>query len=294
MFRFPLLVLCLVLVGSPVWGATLESPAQGATLSGLGFISGWKCDAGAITVRINNGGPIPVAGNQPRADTRIACGTIHTGFIMQINWALLGDGEQTVVASDDGVKFASSVFTVVTAGEPYLPDAAGQCVVPDFPAPGENASFAWNTSTQHLELTDAGSHIPPPDSGTAGLAHGAQSVTLHFAYRSAQTVEIEREATVHLALELVTGSGATADIMTDDIRELTLGDMAVEVQVYPHGMILRVGDDATGRPLTTFNYHPAGNVQNRCGGSGFTGLHYIYHPRSDAELQFWATACDDR
>lgn len=162
-------LLAVLLSGTSVWAANLESPAQGATLSGLGFISGWKCDAGDITVRINDGGHIPVATGQPRADTRIACGTIHNGFITQMNWALLGDGEHTVVAYDDGVKFASAVFTVMTAGEPYLPDAEGQCVVPDFPAPGENASFAWNTSTQHLELTDVGSHVVAPNPTTTGL-----------------------------------------------------------------------------------------------------------------------------
>lgn len=169
MFATLLLVAWLVLAGSPVGASTLESPAHKATLSGLGFISGWKCNAGNITVTINDGGHIPVATGQPRADTRIACGTIHNGFITQMNWALLGDGKHSIVAYDDGVKFASAVFTVVTAGEPYLPDAAGECVVPDFPAPGENASFAWNTSTQHLELTDVGSHVVPPEPGTAAL-----------------------------------------------------------------------------------------------------------------------------
>lgn len=164
-----LLVAWLVLAGSPAWAATLESPAHKATLSGLGFISGWKCNAGNITVTINDGGHIPVATGQPRDDTRIACGTTLNGFITQMNWALLGDGEHSIVAYDDGVKFASAVFTVVTAGEPWLPDAAGECVVPDFPAPGENASFAWNTSTQHLELTDVGSHVAAPNPATTGL-----------------------------------------------------------------------------------------------------------------------------
>ena len=159
----------LFLAAAPGWTATLESPANGASLSGIGFISGWKCDAGEITVTINDGGHIPVATDQPRADTRIVCGTIHNGFITQMNWALLGTGTHTVVAYDDGVKFASSVFTVVTTGEEYLSDAAGECVVPDFPAPGENASFAWNTSTQHLELTDVGSHVVAPNPATTGL-----------------------------------------------------------------------------------------------------------------------------
>ena len=162
-------IVALLCAVPPGWARTLESPAHGATLSGIGFISGWKCDAGEITVTINDGGHIPVATDQPRADTRIVCGTIHNGFITQMNWALLGDGPHQIAAYDDGVKFASATFTVVTTGEPFLSDAAGECVVPDFPAPGENASFAWNTSTQHLELTDVGSHVVAPNPATTGL-----------------------------------------------------------------------------------------------------------------------------
>ena len=176
---FPILLLvCLLLVGSPAWAANLESPAQGATLSGLGFISGWKCDAGEITVTINDGGHIPVATGQPRADTRVACGTLDNGFITQMNWNFLGTGKHTAVAYDDGVEFARSTFTVVTTGEEYLPDAVGECVVPDFPAAGENASFAWNTSTQHLELTDVGSHVTPPTAAPRHLFDGTWDLTL--------------------------------------------------------------------------------------------------------------------
>lgn len=176
-----LLLVCLLLAGSPVWAANLESPAQGATLSGIGFISGWKCDAGEITVTINDGGHIPVATGQPRADTRIACGTIDNGFITQINWNFLGTGTHSIVAYDDGVKFASSTFTVVTTGEEFLSDAEGECIVPDFPAPGENASFAWNTSTQHLELTDVGSHVPAPGGGLRHAFDGVWDFTLTYA-----------------------------------------------------------------------------------------------------------------
>ena len=185
--RFHTICLCLTVLFTtvPGWAATLESPANGATLSGIGFISGWKCDAGEITVTINDGGHIPVATDQPRADTRIVCGTIHNGFITQINWNFLSDGEHTVTAYDDGVQFASSVFTVVTTGEEFLPDAEGQCVVPDFPAPGENASFAWNTSTQHLELTDVGSHVPAPDGAPRHAFDGAWQFELTYGGRCA-------------------------------------------------------------------------------------------------------------
>lgn len=67
--------------------AVLESPAKGAALSGIGFISGWKCDASNITVTIDEGEHLAVAMHQDRADLLIekTCGdTIHHGFIRQI------------------------------------------------------------------------------------------------------------------------------------------------------------------------------------------------------------------
>ena len=122
----------------------------------------------------------------------------------------------------------------------------------------------------------------------AVYADDGQSVTLHFAYRQAQTVGIEQEQTIRLALAPLTARGAMPEIMTDDVRMLTFGDMAVEVQVYPYAVLLHVADNKTHRPITTLNYEPADHLQNLFGGFGFTGLHYVYHPRSDAELQFWA------
>lgn len=140
-------LMALLSTVTPSWASTLESPAHGATLSGIGFISGWKCDAGEITVTINDGGHIPVATDQPRADTRLVCGTLNNGFITQVNWALLGDGVHTVVAYDDGVEFAQATFTVATLGEQFVRGARGVCQIQDFPAPGETARFVWNEST---------------------------------------------------------------------------------------------------------------------------------------------------
>ena len=89
--------------------AVLESPAAPAVLSGRGCISGWKCDARHITVVLDeNGEHLAVAMRQPRGDLRAAGGgggTSHPGFIQQLNWALLGDGEHVVVAYDDGVEY---------------------------------------------------------------------------------------------------------------------------------------------------------------------------------------------
>ena len=104
----------LVLMGSSVSASVLESPASGASLSGLGFISGWKCDASAITVRIDGGTPTPVLYGNDRLDTHVSrggpCQRRDTGYILQINWGELADGSHTAVAYDAGVEFARSVF----------------------------------------------------------------------------------------------------------------------------------------------------------------------------------------
>ena len=137
--------------------AILESPAAGATLSGIGFISGWKCNAGNITVTIDEGEHLPVAMHQDRGDLLIqkTCGeTIRHGFIRQINWGYVGDGEHVVVAYDNGVEFDRATFTVGSTGEEFVEGVRRRTVVDGFPAPGERALLEWNESTQHFELVE--------------------------------------------------------------------------------------------------------------------------------------------
>ena len=153
-----LLALCLGLVLlSPALTraqSALDIPGNGNTLSGIGVISGWKCQAaGDITISLAAGDPIPAAYGFPRGDTASECGDDgHNGFFSFFNWAILGDGTHTAVAYDNGVEFARSTFTVVTSGEEFLIGASGECTILAFPAPGESARFAWNQSTQHLEM----------------------------------------------------------------------------------------------------------------------------------------------
>ena len=150
---FNLALAGLVLGATVAQAAVLESPARGAALSGLGFISGWKCDASAITVTMNGGRRLSVAMHQERGDLRAACGgTIRHGFIMQMNWNLVGDGEHEVVAYDAGVAFAWATFTVGTTGEEFVKDVTRRTVLDGFPAPGERALLEWNESTQHFEI----------------------------------------------------------------------------------------------------------------------------------------------
>ena len=131
----------------------LEIPGNGVTLSGIGVISGWKCEAeGDITIRLNDGDPIPATYGLPRADTSGVCGNDgNNGFFSYTNWGNLGDGEHTVVVYDNGEEFGRSTFSVTTFGTAFLTGASGECRVPDFPMPGESTLFEWNQATQHLE-----------------------------------------------------------------------------------------------------------------------------------------------
>ena len=141
--------------------ARLEIPGHGANLSGIGVISGWKCEVtGTITVRIDSGTPIPMLHGSERGDTRSVCGDSANGFVAIFNWGLLDGGTHTAVASDGAGEFARNTFTVTTFGEEFVEGASGECRIPDFPAPGESALFAWNEATQGLVLVPESS--PPP------------------------------------------------------------------------------------------------------------------------------------
>ena len=153
-----LLHLCLgfvLLAPSLAHAATLDIPGNGTTLSGIGVISGWKCEAkGDLTIRFNGGDPIPLLYGSERTDVRDtgACPDTDVGFVAVWNWGNLGDGEHTAVVYDNGVEFDRSTFTVVTTGEAFRTDLAGECTLEQFPDPGESARFVWNTGTQHLEM----------------------------------------------------------------------------------------------------------------------------------------------
>ena len=142
-----------VLAAAPSWAAFLESPAPQAVVSGIGFISGWKCDASNITVRIDGGPALDMSMGVPRTDTSSSCdGEAHNGFIQQINWEHVGEGEHVAVAYDNGEEFSRSTFTVGSTGEQFVEEVKRRTTVKGFPAPGEIAVLEWTESTQHFEL----------------------------------------------------------------------------------------------------------------------------------------------
>ena len=132
-----LLRLCLglaILAPSLVHAAVLETPGKGDSLSGIGVIRGWKCEAGDITVKFfdaddNEAGTVSMVYGNERGDTeetpdgKIICGDKDNGFVSIYNWALLGSGEYTAQAYDDGVPFGEEHrFRVTKAGMDDDPD----------------------------------------------------------------------------------------------------------------------------------------------------------------------------
>ena len=163
----------VVLLPSLAHAATLEIPGDGTSVSGIGVISGWKCEAeGDITIRLNDGDPIPATYGLPRTDTSGTCDNDgNNGFFSYWNWGNLGDGEHTVVAYDNGEEFAESTFTVTTPGTGFLRGASKEITVEDFPNPGDTTVLEWNEGTQHFEIVDF--------MGSGDLGECVEGLTLH-------------------------------------------------------------------------------------------------------------------
>lgn len=142
----------LVLSPSLAHAASLENPSNNLFYSGIGVISGWKCEAnGELTVRFNGGEPISLVYGSERPDVLEvrACASADVGFVAIWNWANLGDGTHTAVVYDNGVEFARSTFKVATLGlGPFVPGLSGRFRARDFPDPGVNVLLRWNQNVQ--------------------------------------------------------------------------------------------------------------------------------------------------
>ncbi len=144
-----LLIVGLCTGGLPAEAARLENPGDGQVYSGIGIISGWKCDAdGPLTVRFNGGPPIPLVYGSERTDTRSVCSDTNNGFVALWNWGHLRAGTHTARVYDNGVMFAKTMFEVGTLGVEFLRGFEGEVYM----SGGYNLGLAWNENTQHFEV----------------------------------------------------------------------------------------------------------------------------------------------
>ena len=138
----------------------LENPGPNSFQSGIGVISGWVCEAEGIAIEFETEqGAVhryEAAYGTARADTLDACGDTNNGFGLLFNWNRLGEGEHTVVAYVDGMELGRATVRVTTVGagaeEEFLRDVAGECLVADFPMPGETVLLVWQQNSQNFVI----------------------------------------------------------------------------------------------------------------------------------------------
>ena len=90
---------------------------------------------------------------------------------MLFNWNLLGDGEHEVVAFADGVEFGRATVTVTTQGAEFVRGGSGECVVADFPSPGETVTLVWQQTQQNFVIADGTAPAGLNQGGTAGVGY---------------------------------------------------------------------------------------------------------------------------
>ncbi len=145
---------------------SLENPGPDAKMSGIGIVSGWRCAGSNITAQFDDRDPIAVAYGTPRGDTRGQCADsdrVNNAYVLQWNYALLGDGEHTLRLFDDGVEFASTTFSVQTLGAPFVRGLDGEYQIENFPEAGRNAVIEWQQGKQGFGVIVSEPAGPTPE-----------------------------------------------------------------------------------------------------------------------------------
>ena len=230
--------------------ATLDIPGPGSTQSGVGVISGWKCQAnGQLTVRFNGGRSLPLSYRSERGDTRSACGDSENGFVALWNWSVLGNGRHTAVVYDNGDEFDRATFTVVTPGVDFLQGVSGSGTATL--SNGQRVTLQWSEGSQSFVATDFTGTAPPPMSGLGQFLGTWRFTNSH----TTQTYQFSR-------LEPCRGN-ASQQCVYDDIQDAGL--VVGEVQGYSYFLGHRDGNVCRGY----FLYEPRGNTVQGHYGFGF-------------------------
>ena len=255
----------LVLLLSPAWALAdrLEIPGNGVTMSGIGVISGWKCEAvGDITVSFDDGDPIPLVYGSARGDTGVSavCNDDGlNGFVAIWNWGLLSDGEHTAVVYDNDMEFARSTFSVVNFGQERVTGAAGECTIEDFPLTGETSTFEWNESTQHLELAEIMGAPEDPETMEPDLAQFDGTWTARLDTTGSSCVGISEfpceisNGDVSCLSGLVEGTVDSSGSVVGDIYflEMRVGGLIGTLQDGSGSGTLRYAEDCSGDWMLT-------------------------------------------
>ena len=145
------------LVVNLVVGA-LDIPGPETFRSGIGFISGWVCEAEQVELEIDGEAVLSVPYGTDREDSLEPCGDRNNGFVLGMNWNLLGDGKHTVRVLTDGLEFGAATLSVTTFGVEFLTGGQGDYLLSDFPDTGQQIRLVWQEALQNFVITP----VSPP------------------------------------------------------------------------------------------------------------------------------------
>ncbi len=120
-------------------------------------------------------------------------------------------------------------------------------------------------------------------------------IELNFYYRDSVELgkdKVEEHQTHVVVIEGYSGSVPEMDTSIGKRTEIVLMGFKVEVVPLTSSLVVHFRDTDTSKKLLTSNFQLTNKLVNQITGHGFTGLQYIYHPESGAELQFWARVID--
>ena len=121
-------------------------------------------------------------------------------------------------------------------------------------------------------------------------------IELNFYYRDSVELgkgKVEERETHVVVIEGYSGSVPEMDTSIGKRTEIVLMGFKVEVVPLTSSLVVHFRDTDTSKKLLTLNFQLTNKLVNQMkGGHGFTGLLYIYHPRTGSELQFWARVID--
>ena len=272
---------CLFIFPAWLWAGTLENPAPDSLQSGAGVVFGWKCSAGAITVRFDGGAPVPATYGSPRGDTLGACGDEQNGYVLLWNWNLLSPGDHVVEVFDDGQLFASTLFTVVSTGVEFLHSQASS-TIPNFPFSGDVSTLTWSEATQSFQLTaveKAGPNGAPFVAGKWLLSLDFVSEDCNWAEAPSQPtgtdiLDLSQEGSALSGLVPSVTLPITGVVKPDEEFSLTTSNVSrfLDTTCLLHQSFVFGGNFLTGTATTTqeFNLSGACGTRNTCARE-FTG-----------------------
>ena len=120
-------------------------------------------------------------------------------------------------------------------------------------------------------------------------------IELNFYYRDSIELgkgKVEERETHVVVIEGYSGSVPEMDTSIGKRTETVLMGFKVEVVPLTSSLVVHFRDTDTSKKLLTLNFQLTNKLVNQITGHVFTGLQYIYHPESGAELQFWARVID--